>query len=268
KVPLIERSLSLLLDLGLFEGERLHAYVRELLAAKGVHTFGDLAHSGGLQVIVSDVTTRQLLVLPRDAHVLGVEPDELELALAVRMSASIPIFFEPVRFENPRTRETHLLVDGGMLSNFPVWLFDRTDGEQPARPTFGLLLVEPEPSVPVGDRLAPSRMIGRGPRAVIDYLKALAETVMEAHDRQYVEQATFARTIPIPTLGIRTTEFDLDRGRALDLYDSGRRAAAEFLARWDFDAYLAQYRGRTHSRRASVAAALRGDNAARARGLW
>ena len=40
KVPLIERSLSLLLDLGLYEGERLHAFMRELLATKGVRTFG------------------------------------------------------------------------------------------------------------------------------------------------------------------------------------------------------------------------------------
>ena len=248
KVPLIERSLSLLLDLGLYEGERLRAWIHELLAAHGVRTFGDLP-AGALQVIASDVTTRRLLVLPRDALALGIEPDELEVALAVRMSTSIPIFFEPVRFDNPRTGETHLIVDGGMLSNFPVWLFDAPEGVRPVRPTFGLLLVEPDPSVPVSERIGSSRMTGHGPRAVIDYLKALAETVMEAHDRLYVEQETFARTIPIPTLGIRTTEFDLDRERALALYESGRRSAAEFLARWDFDAYLAEYRGRRRSRR-------------------
>jgi NTE family protein len=270
KVPLIERSLSLLLDLGLFEGERLHAFMRELLAAKGIRRFGDLelphvsdpSLRSRLQVIASDVTTRRLLVLPRDAQVLGIEPDELEVALAVRMSASIPIFFEPVRFENPKTGETHLIVDGGMLSNFPVWLFDSADDVRPVRPTFGLLLVEPEPSVPVGERLAAARMIGHGPRAVIDYLKALAETVMEGHDRLYVEQESFARTIPIPTLGIRTTEFDLSPARALALYESGRRAAVEFLARWDFEAYVAEFRcGRPHSRRAQVAAAMRDEPA-------
>ena len=40
--------------------------------------------------------------------------------------------------------------------------------------------------------------------------------MMEAHDRLYVEKATYARTIPIPTLGVGTTEFDLTRERALD----------------------------------------------------
>ena len=128
------------------------------------------------------------------------------------------------------------------------------------RPTFGLLLVEPDPSVPVGERIAPSRMVGQGPRAVIDYLKALAETVMEAHDRLYLEQENFARTIPIPTLGVRTTEFDIGPERALALYDSGRTAAADFLDRWDFDAYVAQFRsGLSHSRRAAVATAMHTD---------
>jgi NTE family protein len=261
RVPLIERSLSMLLDLGLYEGNRFLEWIRELLEAKGIRTFADLVHAdyaddpryrSRLQVIASDVTTHQLLVLPRDAHKLGIEPDELDVALAIRMSMSIPVFFEPVRWANPRTGEEHLIVDGGMLSNFPVWLFDCEEGV-PDWPTFGLLLVEPRPSVPVGERLPKERRATKGPRAVVDYMKALAQTMMEAHDRLYVESATYARTIPIPTLGVGTTEFDLSPARALALYDSGRAAAAEFLDTWDFDAYIAEFRsGKTHSRRSEL----------------
>jgi NTE family protein len=266
KLPLIERSLSLLLDLGLFEGERFYEWMKEMLEAKGVRTFADLVHPeyaddprfrSKLQVIASDVTTHELLILPRDAGRLGIEPDELDVALAVRMSMSIPVFFEPVRVENPETERTHVIVDGGMLSNFPVWLFDCEDGEPPEWPTFGLLLVEPKPSVPLGARLPEPRMTGSGPRAVVEYVKALAQTMMEAHDRLYVEQANFARTIPIPTLGVGTTEFDLPRERAVALYDSGRWAAEKFLDDWDFDAYVAEFRaGKEHSRRQAVTAAM------------
>ena len=267
KVPLIERSLSLLLDLGLFEGDRFLAWIGELLEAKGVRTFADLVHEdfaddpryrSRLQVVASDVTTHELLVLPRDATKLGIAPDELDVALAVRMSMSIPIFFEPVRFENAQSGRTHVIVDGGMLSNYPVWLFDCEDGEAPEWPTFGMLLVEPKPTVPIGARLPAPRMAGRGPGAVIDYVKSLAQTMMEAHDRLYVEQANYARTIPIPTLGVGTTEFELPRERALALYDSGRWAAEKFLDAWDFDAYVAEFRsGKTHSRRKSLAASMR-----------
>src|SRR5215213_2824248 len=124
RVPLFEKSLSMLLDLGLYEGERFLAWIRELLAAKNVHTFADLVHPeyaddpqyrSRLQVIASDVTTHELLVLPRDARKLGLEPDELDVGLAVRMSMSIPVFFEPVRLEHGTTQQTHLIVDGGML---------------------------------------------------------------------------------------------------------------------------------------------------------
>jgi NTE family protein len=264
-MPLIERPLSLLLDLGFYEGDRFLEWIRERLEAKGVRTFADLVHPefaddplyrSRLQVIASDVTTHELLVLPREAGKLGIQPDELDVALAVRMSMSIPVFFEPVKFENPNTGQKHVIVDGGMLSNFPVWLFDCEDGV-PDWPTFGLLLVEPKPSVPIGARLPEATMTGHGPRAVVDYIKALAQTMMEAHDRLYIEQSSYARTIPIPTLGVGTTEFDLSPERALTLFDSGRWAAEKFLATWDFDAYVAEFRsGREHSRRAALVATM------------
>lgn len=266
KMPLIERSLSMLLDLGLYEGNRFMAWMRERLEAKGVRTFADLVHDefaddpryrSRLQVIASDVTKHELLVLPRDAPKLGIEPDDLDVALAVRMSMSIPVFFEPVRLVNPKTGDVHVIVDGGMLSNYPVWLFDSAAGEVPEWPTFGLLLVEPKPEVPIGARLPEPRMTGKGPGAVIDYVKALAQTMMEAHDRLYVEQSNYARTIAIPTLGVGTTEFDLSKERALALYDSGRWAAERFLDTWDFDAYIAEFRtGKPQSRRDALIAAM------------
>ena len=143
--------MSMLKDLGVYEGEAFLVWMRGLLEAKGLRTFGDMVRreDGELkyrykaQVIASDVTERRLLVLPRDAHRLGIEdPDDLNVALAVRMSMSIPIFFEPVKFANPQTGKEHLIVDGGMLSNFPVWLFD---AKEPLWPTFGLKLVKKDP---------------------------------------------------------------------------------------------------------------------------
>ncbi|HSL64726.1 MAG TPA: patatin-like phospholipase family protein [Gaiellaceae bacterium] len=265
KIPLIQKTTSLLLDLGIFEGERFLVWMRELLAAQGVRTFGDLVRDPDeanpryryrLSVIASDVTNRRLLILPGDAPTLGIAPDDLEVAYAVRMSMSIPIFFEPVRHQNPETGEEHVIVDGGMLSNFPVWIFDVPGGEAPEWPTFGLLLVEPKPREHLGRRIEPPRK-ERGVGALIDYLKSMAQTMMAAHDRLYVEQADFARTVPIPTLGVGTTEFALSLDRRRALFESGRSAAEEFLASWDFDAYVEEFRrGREHKRRHAVLATM------------
>jgi NTE family protein len=257
--------LSVLKDKGLYEGRTFLAWLRERLAAKGVRTFRDLVHPEfasdpryryRVQVVASDVTARRLLVLPRDAPLYGIEPDDLDVALAVRMSASVPFYFEPVLLPDAETGEDHVIVDGGVLSNFPVWLFD-VEGEPPW-PTFGLLLVEPDPSTPLGDRLP-----RRGPSdgrvgGLLDYVRSLIATMVEAHDRLYVEKAAFARTIPISTLGVGTTEFGLGSRRAAELYAAGRSAAEAFLAGWDFEGYVAEFRrGKQHSRRAELAAAMR-----------
>jgi NTE family protein len=251
KIPLPGREIvSIIKDKGVFEGDYLHGWMTGLLEAKGIRTFADLRNHAEeeneqrryrLRVIASDVTGRRLLALPQDATHIGVEPDELSVALAVRMSMSIPLFFEPVNLGG------HLIVDGGLLSNFPVWLFD-SHGRRPRWPTFGLLLVEPEPRKSVAHRL------DEGGGGLIDFFKAIAQTVLEAHDRLYIQQADFARTIPIPTLGVRTTEFDLSRDRALELYESGRSAAGEFLDSWDTEAYVSRYRtgAAPPSRRESV----------------
>jgi NTE family protein len=51
-----------------------------------------------------------------------------------------------------------------------------------------------------------------------------------------------ARTIFVDTAGVRSTDFDLDDATRQLLYDSGRHAATEFLATWDFEQYKATYR--------------------------
>jgi len=256
RLPLVGKSLSLLLERGIYEGDFFRDWMAGLLADHGITTFGQLvdekaelpANRWRLKVIASDVTCRRMLVLPQDADHLGIDPDEMKIADAVRMSMSIPLFFEPVVHENPRTGEDHLIVDGGMLSNFPVWLFDCRDRE-PHWPTFGLRLVEPEPSKPIGHRLR-GEDFGAKRGSLLDYFKGLAQTMMEAHDRLYLETATFARTIPIPTLGVGTTEFEIEPERVRALYDSGHTAASDFLDHWDFATYIEEFRrGKEHSRR-------------------
>ena len=143
-----------------------------------------------------------------------------------------------------------------MLSNFPVWLFDTND--EPDWPTFGLLLVEEDPRAAIADRLPPPPPRRRGLGVTVEYLKSLVQTMCEAHDRLYLEQADFARTIAVPTLGVSTTDFDLSPEMTEALYNSGRTAAHKFIADWNFDGYIAEFRKapKHHHRRKQVAAQM------------
>jgi len=239
-LPVVGPLASLVLELGLYEGRYFTAWLADLLKARGVVTFGDLVlteyrddpqYRYRLRVVASDITRGRLLILPQDIAAYGINPDDLEVALAVRMSMSIPFFFEPVILRQRgqhRSRTASVIVDGGLLSNFPVWLFDSPG--LPEWPTFGFKLVEPQEGRP--------REI-RGP---LSLLRALIATMLEAHDARHIQEQDFVRTIAIPTLGIGTVEFDLDRHRAEALFYAGYEAAQKFFADWDFQAYVHAFR--------------------------
>ncbi len=237
RIPVAGPLLSLLLEQGIYEGNFLQDWIGGLLKSKGLETFGQLVmpeqaenprYKFKLRVIASDITQGRMLVLPQDIADYGMRPEDLNIAFAVRMSMSIPFFFEPVTLKDTRTGQTSYIVDGGLLSNFPVWLFD-TEGI-PRWPTFGFKLAEPEEG-------APNRI--RGP---VSLLAALFSTMMEAHDARYIKDNDFVRTVAVPTLGIKTTEFDISRERSESLYKSGQEAAQKFFATWAFERYVSRYR--------------------------
>jgi NTE family protein len=254
-------GIDVLEDRGIHSGDYFQDWVRGLLSDRGIHTFGDLRDPAAagtkreyrLRVIASDLTDHAMLVLPDDAGKLGVEPDRLSVAEAVRMSMSIPIFFDPVVMHNPHDGSRHMIVDGGMLSNYPIWLFDVPPPQRPSRPTFGLLLVAPHQQDPLLPD-PPTPQSGRGGMpSMLGYVKALADTMMQAHDRLYVEEGNFARTIPIPTCGVGTTDFAISPEKASELFESGRTAAAAFLDSFDFDRYIDRFRtGTTVGRREAL----------------
>ncbi|MBE3577663.1 MAG: patatin-like phospholipase family protein [Limnochordales bacterium] len=236
RVPLLGPLTSLCSHFGIHSAANLESWLADLLAARGVKTFGDLAVPSQavqaglrhrLQVVASDVTNRRMLLLPRDAESLGFDPDRLSVALAVRMSISIPLFYKPVRIWV--SGKEVLVVDGGLLSNFPVWIFDEPG--RPRWPAFGFRLIDPPPA----------RKLGRGPLALYRYMVALVETSMEGRAKHDLAQRDWVRTVDIPTHGIRATNFGLDKDQKLVLYNSGRQAALAFLKNWDFQRYVELY---------------------------
>jgi len=235
KIPLVGPLVSLIFEKGIYEGDYLFNWIKGLLKEKGVNTFRDLLlpeyeddkdFKFKLRLIASDVSRHSILVLPQDIKQCGIQPEDLDVALAIRMSMSIPLFYEPVKIKDKTTNRDTYIVDGGFLSNFPVWLFD-TPGVTASWPTFGFRLPES----------GTERIIG-GP---ISLLKELFWTMKEAHDERYVKNMNFARTITIPTLGIGITEFDLSKERSEALYQSGRQAAEKFFDTYDHDTFTKRF---------------------------
>lgn len=248
-------ALLILRHRGLYKGDFFHQTLSKLLSEKkqkDVVTFGDLVVDPSIQdpryrykvqVIVSDLTDRALLRLPMDAEKLGSKPDDLPVADAVRMSVSIPFFFKPVVQSYNPSVPPHLCVDGGMLSNFPVWMFDAPPGQLPEWPTFGLKLVGPsEQSAPISVQLPIPLRASSNPGRLVNFLQDLVETALEAHDRMYLETAVFVRSIGIPTGHMDGTHFTLTNKDKEVLFEAGRNAADEFTRKWSYRDYLLAFR--------------------------
>jgi NTE family protein len=241
RLPVVGRGIALLAHDGLYEGRYLEQFLTGALGELGVSTFGDLriaaehpAASGlpperayRLVVTVSDLSRKRLVRLPWDLPLYDSPPDDFRVAAAVRASAAIPFFFRPVR--QPTRDGEATWVDGGLLSNFPIGLFDRADSLEPRWPTFGVRLTT-RPATP------PSTPPVRGPLAV--GLAAL-DTLLTDQGNHYLDDpCTVQRTVFVPTDGVSVVDFDLSRAVQDRLFASGRSAAHEFLQGWDFAAHV------------------------------
>lgn len=246
RVPVLGPLAGLLLHQGLYAGDFLHQWLVESLAARGVHTWADLRQEDPrsalppsqrykLVVIVSDVSRGLMLRLPWDyEELLGIDPDNAPVADAIRASASIPFFFRPwTMAANPEvTGHDHIVcADGGLLSNFPLSIFDRHDGRPPRWPTIGVKL---------SGKTTIRSQDWRPDNTNLQLAKSLLTTLLEAHDRAYIsDPQASSRTIFVDTSKYRSTDFHLTARDKDALYAQGLAAGNKFLATWNWERWKA-----------------------------
>lgn len=231
----VGKGTELLVGRGIYKGDFLVHWLDGQLKEIGVETFGDLKIADrddpgtGLRaeqryrlvVMTSDISRGQLVRLPWDCGRYGIDADLYRIVDAVRASMSIPFFFKPSVLRG-KHGESATVVDGGMLSNFPIECFDRPDG-QSRWPTFGVKL-SARPAATVR-AMATDNTFELG--------IACLQTLLGAHDQYHLDSENVSqRTIFVDTLGVSGTNFDIDRATQDQLYANGAKAATDFTASW------------------------------------
>jgi NTE family protein len=248
-VPYLGAAWGLVRDTSMYRGDAAYDWIRSELKNLGVTSFGDLVVDGDhlvagphykLVVTVADLTAAQLVRLPWDyPRLYGLDPDEQLVADAVRASMAIPFFYRPVKLTGA-SGSTSTLVDGGVLSNFPIDTFDRPDRKPPRWPTFGITVL-PRPTEGLGavmPALKPLRLFEQ-----TALLESLLTTMLAGHDQTHLSKPwVSARAILVESANVGVLDFDAPRGRLEELYDSGYAAAQLFLSTWDWPAYLDRFR--------------------------
>jgi predicted acylesterase/phospholipase RssA len=196
-------------------------------------------------LVASDTTAARMLLLNH-----RTAPD-CPVVWAARMSMSVPLLWQEVEWrrewgcyyawnaEQERLEEGdvagHVIVDGGLLSNFPIALFlaDRPDvaaivGPAQSEHVLGLLIDEAIP-VPRRPQSRGGRAIAVGGLRTVQRLHRLVNTTTAAHDNMAI--AVFAKhVVRLPAGGYRTTQFDMTDDERDDLVAAGREAMRAFLA--------------------------------------
>jgi NTE family protein len=218
RIPVFGSLLELMFNLGIYKNDYLETWLDLLLSEKGIKTFADLPY-GKLKIIASDVSNGQMLILPDDLDRYGMSPSDLNVSTAVMMSASIPFFFRPVIWKS-KDRNKSYILDGGLLSNFPIWIFDT---DNPRFPTFGFRFVKDKVNI---DAVIPTPL---------HLFKNIFKTMLQAHDLRHLNEETNERTIKISSGNINTTDFELNEAEINFLYKSGYTSTKNFLSEWDFE---------------------------------
>jgi NTE family protein len=251
RIPVLGPVAALLDGSGLYKGDYARDWIRGQLADLGIRTFGDLRTDDDdlpperrykLVVTASDVTLGQLVRLPWDYRaVYGLDPDEQPVADAVRASMSIPFFFRTVAIRSSNGNIS-TLVDGGLLSNFPIDSLDRTDGQQPRWPTFGVTVL---PNLPAGqDKVIP--LLRLPTPGGVHLLESVISTILVGRDQTYLNQPwVAARIIEVDSTAVGVVDFDISSIATQALYEKGFAAATNFLTTWDWQAYLTRFRSAT-----------------------
>lgn len=207
-------------------------WIQETIAAycdgNGLATFADFRARGfrDLYVVATNISQHTTAIFS------ALHTPDAPVAHALVLSQSIPLFFEALQFDGKDFGSGDFYADGGVLSNYPIHLFDDAPFQQASRwfmtgvnwETLGCRLYTPK------DCITEARPI----TGFIQYIEHLLEATLEAQEVAYDDnRVDHQRTINISNCCVQATDFEVrpeaGNEQYAQLLTSGREAAEAFL---------------------------------------
>jgi NTE family protein len=205
-----------------------------------------------LAVVTTELSSGRKVVFPRHANLFYSTPNKASPADFVRASMSVPYFFEPFRIDpipqSPAidaawddfldssvtpgsltlTPRAAMFVDGGLLSNFPISEFHRSDNKAPTMPTFGIKLGYD------GGKVEPPKKLLAFTGRLISAMRYDADAEFLAKNQEY--KHLIGR---ISTAGYHWLDFEMPPEDKIGLFYQGVIAGVKFLQTFNWKAYKA-----------------------------
>lgn len=195
--------------LGLHKGDVFQSWISQLLSRKlsaggrlhGKPTFADLTIP--LTIIATDIVKQDIKVFNKTQSL------DLAIADAVRMSMSIPGIFRPVPFGSG------LIIDGGVISNFPAWAFESE------RKTEYLPIL--------GFRMQPEDVPAPAIKNMGSFVRSMLFTIMRAGNALQYSQIEDLWVLNLPAEGVGTLDFHISSASKTVLYMEARENARTYF---------------------------------------
>ena len=236
-------------DFGIYEGKKFDRWLQQLVnikTGKPGLTFGELHQLHLTNNLFKDLYCTGNNLSRQQLEIFSYEhTPNMPIALAVRISGTVPLYFEPVALDNNKkmiqkgdtSSFINYYVDGGMLCNYPINMFDTcNNNENPLmynnvkfnRHTIGIKLERPEQidSLQKNNVTIPPFSVNN----FNQYLSAFTNLMMETLNRRYPNlENEIGRTIYVSYGTIHAKIRKMKNEEKQMLFDNGVKAATAFL---------------------------------------
>lgn len=206
-------------EFGLFKGEVFESWYSKILEDKTGNaeiTFLEVYEKYGKELVITGTCLNTY-----ETHYYHYKKyPNMPIKTAVRISMGIPGIFTV--FKEPNTG--NVMVDGGVLNNYPIWVFDGeiigdpniTDDDVSKSKTLGFKLMtnhEKDDYKLYHDKTAINNLS--------QFIKALVNSMLIQIERGHIRSGYWARTVCINTYNIDSINFDLTTEMKQKLIQSG-----------------------------------------------
>lgn len=203
-------------EFGIYKGDYAETWIEGLLKGKtGISniTFLQIFENYGIKLIITGTALNKKLT----HYYNHTNTPNMKVSHAVRISMGYPIVFKPIQ-ENDE-----ILVDGGLLDNYPINYFFTSEKTEDQN-TIGFILLSEE-SKPTKRMYYGNDKIAN----MMEYCDALIDTLCLQVERESMKTRYWKSTVGINTENISTFEFNLTNEQKETLYFNGYSATIKFL---------------------------------------
>lgn len=222
----------LITEYGWYSSQYIYDFLQETIAeycgGNGRATFEEFRARGyhDLFIVASNLSKRRPEIFSYDTT------PKVAVADAVRLSMSIPFFFNALRYDGEKFGEGDYYVDGGLYNNFPIQIFDA-----PKYSRNNPWYLKGINWQSLGCYLYPeltNEKLSKNTQSLRDYLELTLSNFFDAFQAMSYENSSLdkRRTIKINDGGISPVEFNIPTESPLfcKLIESGREATEKFLS--------------------------------------